>query len=350
MTKHKLLINGEWVEPASNDWFESFNPYTAEPWALIPRGTAADVDRAVAAARDAYYGDWRKLTATARGAMLRKLADLIAAQANDLAEIETMDNGKLIAEMRGQLNYIPQWFNYFGGLADKIEGRVIPIDKPGVFNFTREEPLGVIAAVTPWNSPLMLACWKLAPALAAGNTVVWKPSEYSSVSALVFGELFAKAGFPPGVVNIVTGFGHEVGEPLITHRHVAKIAFTGGDATGERVYGLAAKGIRDTGAPKVTLASNRNGPVVTAGGLVFVGTWSDRTVRAFDKTSGKVLWEQELEANPEGLAAVYEAGGRQYVVFCGAARPPESAPGEGFAWKAGKPEKQGYYVFALPKK
>jgi aldehyde dehydrogenase (NAD+) len=121
---------------------------------------------------------------------------------------------------------------------------VIPIDKPGVFNFTREEPLGVVAAITPWNSPLLLATWKLAPALAAGNTVVWKPSEFSSVSALAFGQLFEQAGFPPGVVNIVTGFGNEVGEPLITHRDVAKIAFTGGDRTGEHVYGLAAKGIK----------------------------------------------------------------------------------------------------------
>ena len=146
--------------------------------------------------------------------------------------------------MRGQLNYIPQWFRYFGGLADKIEGRVIPIDKPGVFNFTREEPLGVVAAITPWNSPLLLAAWKLAPALAAGNTVVWKPSEFSSVSALAFGELFERAGFPPGVVNIVTGFGDEVGEPLITHRDVAKVAFTGGDKTGEHVYQLAARGLK----------------------------------------------------------------------------------------------------------
>ncbi|HEY3824824.1 MAG TPA: aldehyde dehydrogenase [Bryobacteraceae bacterium] len=248
MKKHRMLIGGEWVEPQSGEWFESVNPFTASPWALIPRGTAPDVDRAVAAARSAYYGDWRKLNATARGNLLRKLADLIAAEAGRLAEIETTDNGKLIAEMRAQLNYIPNWFHYFGGLADKLEGRVIPIDKPGVFNFTREEPLGVIAAITPWNSPLMLAAWKLAPALAAGNTVVWKPSEFSSVSALAFGELFERAGFPPGVVNIVTGFGNEVGEPLITHRHVAKIAFTGGDRTGEHVYGLAAKGIK-----KITL-------------------------------------------------------------------------------------------------
>jgi (Z)-2-((N-methylformamido)methylene)-5-hydroxybutyrolactone dehydrogenase len=245
MQKHRMLIGGQRVEPASGEWFESINPYTAQPWALVPRGGREDVDRAVSAARSAFSGDpWRNLTATARGDLLRRLADLIAADATKLAEIETTDNGKLIAEMRGQLEYIPQWFRYFGGLADKIEGRVIPIDKPGVFNFTREEPLGVVAAITPWNSPLLLASWKLAPALAAGNTVVWKPSEFSSVSALVFGDLFERAGFPPGVVNIITGYGQEVGEPLITHPAVAKIAFTGGDRTGEHVYGLAARGIK----------------------------------------------------------------------------------------------------------
>ncbi len=245
MQQRKLLIDGKWVEPTSGTWFESTNPFTAQVWALVPRGGKDDVDRAVAAAKTAFYGDdWRKLTATARGELLRRLADLIAADAENLAQIESTDNGKLIAEMRSQLNYIPQWFRYFGGLADKIEGRVIPIDKSGVFNFTREEPLGVVAAITPWNSPLLLATWKLAPALAAGNTVVWKPSEFSSVSALVFGELFERAGFPPGVVNIVTGYGNEVGEPLIMHRDVAKIAFTGGDRTGEHVYALAARGIK----------------------------------------------------------------------------------------------------------
>jgi (Z)-2-((N-methylformamido)methylene)-5-hydroxybutyrolactone dehydrogenase len=245
LKKHRMLIGGQWVQPASATWFESLNPYTAAPWALIPRGSREDVEAAVTAAKSAFYGDaWHQLTATARGALLFKLADRIAADAARLSEIETTDNGKLIAEMRGQLNYIPQWFRYFGGLADKIEGRVIPIDKPGVFNFTREEPLGAVAAVTPWNSPLLLAAWKLAPALAAGNTVVWKPSEFSSVSALAFGELFERAGFPPGVVNIVTGYGGEVGEPLISHRDVAKVAFTGGDKTGEHVYQLAARGLK----------------------------------------------------------------------------------------------------------
>ena len=245
MKKHRMLVDGAWLDPATGEWFESVNPYTAQPWALIPRGGSADVDRAVAAARKAFYGkEWRGLTASARGALLRKLADLLAVEADRLAELETTDNGKLLAEMRAQLHYAPKWIHYFAGLADKIEGRVLPTDKPGFFNFTREEPLGVIAAITPWNSPLLLAIWKLAPALAAGNTVVLKPSEHSSVSALVFGELFEKAGFPPGVVNIITGFGNEVGEPLITHRDVAKVAFTGGDRTGQAVYEQAARGIK----------------------------------------------------------------------------------------------------------
>jgi aldehyde dehydrogenase (NAD+) len=244
MTKHLMLIGGARVPAASGEWFDSFNPYTGQAWAQAPRGGVEDVNRAVAAARRAFYGDWRTLTASARGALLRRLGDLIAENAARLAEIETTDNGKLIAEMRGQLHYIPQWFYYFGGLADKIEGRVIPIDKPGVFNYTRAEPLGVVAAITPWNSPLLLAAWKLAPALAAGNTVVWKPSEHASISALAMADLFEQAGFPPGVVNIVTGFGSEVGEPLITHADVAKVAFTGGDKTGEHVYQLAARGIK----------------------------------------------------------------------------------------------------------
>jgi acyl-CoA reductase-like NAD-dependent aldehyde dehydrogenase len=245
MQKTKMLIGGKWVEPAAQDWFESENPYTGKPWAWVPRGRAADVERAVSAAHEAFrHGPWRSLTASARGALLRRLGDVVAKHADRLSEIETRDNGKLLAEMRAQLRYIPHWFYYFAGLADKVEGRVIPIDKPGVLNFTREEPLGVVAAITPWNSPLILATWKLAPALAAGNTVVWKPSEYSSMSALAFGELFEVAGLPPGVVNIVTGYGSEIGEALITHRHVAKIAFTGGDVTGQRVYELAARGIK----------------------------------------------------------------------------------------------------------
>jgi acyl-CoA reductase-like NAD-dependent aldehyde dehydrogenase len=245
MQRLSMLIGGDWVDAEGGETFETDNPYLGAPWALVPRAKPADVDHAVEAARKAFCDSrWRAISATARGAMLRRLADLIAAEADRLAEVETRDNGKLITEMRTQLRYIPQWFHYFGGLADKIEGRVIPIDKPGMVNFTREQPLGVVAAITPWNSPLMLATWKLAPALAAGNTIVWKPSEFSSVSALEFGRLFEKAGFPPGVVNIVTGFGGEIGAHLVSHPDVAKVAFTGGDRTGQGVYELAARSIK----------------------------------------------------------------------------------------------------------
>ena len=245
MKRYQMLIGGEWVDAEGGATFESENPFLGGPWALVPKATPADVDRAVEAAFDAFRApDWRRISASARGAILRRLGDVVTREADRLAELETRDNGKLIAEMRAQLRYLPQWFYYFGGLADKIEGRVIPIDKPGVFNFTRQEPIGVVAAITPWNSPLLLAAWKLAPALAAGNTVVWKPSEFSSVSALEFGELIEKAGIPRGVINIVTGFGNEVGEPLVTHPGVGKVAFTGGDRTGQGVYELAARSIK----------------------------------------------------------------------------------------------------------
>ncbi|WP_428099205.1 aldehyde dehydrogenase [Candidatus Rariloculus sp.] len=241
----RMLIGGEWVDSRSGQTFESFNPFTGKPWALVPRATPEDVGAAVAAARAAFEdSSWRELSATDRGVLLGRVADLIAERADGLAELETRDNGKLITEMGAQLRYLPQWFRYYAGLADKLEGRVIPIDRPGMFNFTIEEPLGVVAALTPWNSPLMLGTWKLAPALAAGNTCVWKPSEHASVSALEFGKLFAEAGFPPGVVNIVSGFGNEIGDALVGHKDIAKVAFTGGDATGQRVYETAAKQIK----------------------------------------------------------------------------------------------------------
>ena len=242
MQKYQMYIDGKYVDPASGKWFDSYNPYTGEPWAQIAQGNAEDADRAVRAAHKAYTeGPWPQLTPSQRGLLLHKLGDLVARDARKLAETEVRDNGKLIAEMQGQLNYIPQWYYYFGGLADKIQGAVIPLDKKGFFNFTRHEPLGVVGAITPWNSPLLLAAWKLAPALAAGNTVVIKPSEFTSASTLEFVKLFEEAGFPPGVVNVVTGFGKDVGTPLVEHPLVKKIAFTGSDATGRAINELAAK-------------------------------------------------------------------------------------------------------------
>jgi (Z)-2-((N-methylformamido)methylene)-5-hydroxybutyrolactone dehydrogenase len=245
MQKYQMHIGGQWLDAADGEVFESSNPYTGKPWALIPRGRAADAERAVEAAHDAFSsGPWPRLTASARGHLLRRLGDLVAENAERLARIEVTDNGKLISEMLGQLRYVPQWYYYFGGLADKLEGAVIPIDKPDTFNFTRHEPLGVCVAITPWNSPLLLATWKLAPGLAAGNTFVLKPSEFTSASALEFVKLVEQAGFPPGVVNVVTGFGPEVGEPLVVHPKVAKIAFTGSEAGGQRLYEAAARGLK----------------------------------------------------------------------------------------------------------
>jgi acyl-CoA reductase-like NAD-dependent aldehyde dehydrogenase len=246
LEKLQMYIDAEWHAPASGDYIETFNPFTGKPWALVPRGNASDIDLAVGAAHKAFTsGEWPKLTATARGHLLRRLGDLVSENAEYLAEIEVKDNGKLIAEMGVQTRYAAQWYYYFGGLADKIEGGILPIDKPDHFTYTTHEPLGVIAMIIPWNSPLLLLTWKLAAALAAGNTVVVKPSEYTSASALAFAELVKKAGFPKGVFNVVTGYGQEAGEPLVTHSDVAKIAFTGGSESGTRVYEKAAAGLKN---------------------------------------------------------------------------------------------------------
>jgi (Z)-2-((N-methylformamido)methylene)-5-hydroxybutyrolactone dehydrogenase len=256
LPRYRMFIGGVWTDAASGEWFESFDPYAGKPWALIARGGASDVESAVAAAHTAFTsGDWPKMKATQRGALLRRLGDLIARDAEKLATLEVRDNGKLLAEMGGQLRYLPQWYYYYGGLADKIEGAVIPIDKPDMLNFTRHEPVGVVAAITPWNSPLLLTSWKLAPALAAGCTLVLKPSEHTSASILEFCKLIEEAGFPKGVVNVITGFGAEVGAPLVAHPKVAKVAFTGGDASGQKVYEAAARGLK-----KVTLELGGKSP------------------------------------------------------------------------------------------
>ncbi len=248
MQKYLMYVGGEWVSPSSGEWFESYNPFTGEPWAMIPRGNAQDADNAVRTAHAAFTeGPWPQMTPTQRGALLRKLGDLVAQNAQHLAEVEVRDNGKLIAEMAAQLSYCPQWYYYFGGLADKVQGAVIPLDKKGYFNFTRYEPLGVVVAITPWNSPLMLTAWKLAPALAAGNTVVLKPSEFTSASVLEFVKLVEQAGIPAGVVNVVTGYGKEVGMPLVEHPLTRKIAFTGSDATGRLINETAARGFKKVG-------------------------------------------------------------------------------------------------------
>jgi acyl-CoA reductase-like NAD-dependent aldehyde dehydrogenase len=256
MKNYQLLIDGEWVEPASGAYFESVEPFSGRPWARIARGNAADVDRAVQAAHDAFTtGPWSELTATDRGAALRRLAGLLEANAEPIGRIEQRDNGKLITEVAGQAKGAAQWLYYYAGLADKIVGQVVPMPKPGVINMVKYEPLGVVAAITPWNSPLSLTLWKVAPALAAGNTVVIKPSEFTSASILEFAALCTEAGIPRGVMNVVTGFGPEVGAPLVAHKLVAKVAFTGGDAAGQRVNQAAAADFK-----KVTLELGGKSP------------------------------------------------------------------------------------------
>lgn len=245
LKKYQIYIGGKWCDAESGETFESEDPFTGEPWALIPKCGEGDVNKAVEAAYAAWdSGPWADTTATARGRMMRKLGDLIAENGTSLAQTEVRDNGKLISEMQAQCQYLPEWYYYYGGLADKITGSVISTDKPDTLNYTLREPVGVCAMIIPWNSPLLLVAWKLAPALAAGCTAVIKPSEFTSASLLEFMKLVEEAGFPPGVVNVVTGTGKETGEPLVTHPKVAKVAFTGGGLSGRRVYELAAAGLK----------------------------------------------------------------------------------------------------------
>lgn len=244
MQTYRHYIEGEWVDPRDGKWFDTVNPYTGQPWARIAHGGAGDVEHAVKAARNAFEGEWSSLRPSQRGRLLLRLADLIEQHAAHLAEIEVRDNGKLYAEMSLQTKYMAGWYRYYGGLADKVEGAVIPTDKTNTFNFTRYEPLGVVGMITPWNSPLLLLSWKLAAALAAGNTAVIKPSEFTSASTLEFMPLFEEAGFPKGVVNTVTGFGADVGAALVGHSDVVKIAFTGSDLSGQKIYETAAKDLK----------------------------------------------------------------------------------------------------------
>jgi acyl-CoA reductase-like NAD-dependent aldehyde dehydrogenase len=238
LKRYEHYINGEWCEAASGETFESLNPATGEAWYSAAYGSDEDVDRAVGAARRALGGEWSELTPTQRGKSLRRLGDLIGEVGEDLAIVETSDNGKLIREMRGQMRSLPEWFYYFAGAADKIHGETIPTPNREILNYTLREPVGVVGAITPWNSPLLLTALKLAPALAAGNTIVIKPSEHASASILDLMSLVEQAGFPAGVVNTVTGDGR-AGHALAAHPGVDKVAFTGGTETGRRVGAAA---------------------------------------------------------------------------------------------------------------
>ena len=236
LARYQLFIDGAWCDPADGANFESINPASGEPWAIMPAASEADVDRAVSAAKRALYdGPWASMTATQRGKLIRRLGDLVHEHAGNLGEVETIDSGKLARETRSQTRYVADYYWYYAGLADKIEGATLPIDKPDLHVFTSREPIGVVAAIVPWNAQMFLSATKLGPALAAGNTVVLKASEEAPAPMLEFARLIEAAGFPPGVVNVITGFGEPCGRALTSHADVGRVAFTGGPATARRV-------------------------------------------------------------------------------------------------------------------
>lgn len=247
----KMLIGGRWLEDASGKTFPTYNPATGEVLAQVAEGNSADVDRAVTAARKAFEsGPWRTLTASERGRLIWKLADLVESHLEEFAQLESLDNGKPVGVARtADVPLAVDLFRYMGGWMTKIEGNTIPISvpyTPGVryLAYTLREPVGVVAQIIPWNFPLLMAAWKLGPALAAGCTIVLKPVEQTPLSALRLGELICEAGFPNGVVNIVPGYGETAGAAQAAHPDVDKVAFTGSTEVGKHILGAASRNLK----------------------------------------------------------------------------------------------------------
>jgi len=252
-----MLIGGQWVEAASGKAFETIDPSTGEVLARVAEGDSEDINRAVTAARKAFEsGPWPKMTPSQRGRLLWKVAELIEQHADELAQLETLDNGKPIKYSKGgDVPLTADHFRYFAGWATKIEGDTIPVSIPNMFTYSLREPLGVVGQIIPWNFPLQMASWKLAPALACGNTVILKPAEQTPLTALRLGELICEAGFPDGVVNIVPGFGETAGAALAAHPDVDKIAFTGSTEVGKKILQASAGNLK-----KVTLELGGKSP------------------------------------------------------------------------------------------
>jgi aldehyde dehydrogenase (NAD+) len=242
MREYQLFIGGEFAPGVSGETFDAVNPYRGEPWARLASASAPDVEAAVAAALVA-QPKWAALNGAARATILNRIADVIVEHADEMAVFESTDNGKIIRETRSQMLFAARLFRFFAGYADKLYGKVIPLDQPTVFDFTTREPYGVVGLITAWNSPITLLCNKLPAALAAGNTVVIKPSEHASVSTLELCRLLQKAGLPPGVVNVVTG-GPDVGSAIVDHRDIAKISFTGSPSVGRRIAAAAGAALK----------------------------------------------------------------------------------------------------------
>jgi len=235
LKEYKMFINGSWVDSESNKTFESLNPENNEPWAKVPEASAKDVNKAVEAAQKAFEGEWPKLFPKERAKFLKEIANQLRENAELLGKIETIDTGKLFKETKTQANYIAEYYDYYAGLADKVEGTVLPIDKANMQVITTRVPIGVVAAIIPWNSQMLLTAVKLAPALAMGNTMVIKSSELAPATLFEFAKLIEKTGIPKGVVNIISGFGEPCGKALTSHNFVERVAFTGGPETARHI-------------------------------------------------------------------------------------------------------------------
>ena len=326
-------IDGAYHETVDDRWIASLDPYEGVPWAEVPRGGAEDADRAVIAARRAMRtGPWATLSATARGKILRAIGDQLLESLEDLAICEVRDNGKLLTEMRGQLRHAAEVWYYYAGLADKIEGSVAPVEKSEMLAMTFHEPVGVVLALTAWNAPLNFLSLKCAPALAAGCAVVVKPSEFSSVSSLEFAALTKTAGLPDGVLNVVTGFGPEIGAPLVEHPDIAHISFTGSNVTGTNVYAAAAKHMKrvhmelggkspnvvfDDCDPALALAGVVSGVFGAAGQMCTAGSrllvqnsirtaFTERVVEAARSVRVGAPMDPETQMGPISTAPQYE--------------------------------------------
>src|SRR3954453_21765060 len=232
LPQYDLYVAGGTFPPANGRFYETVDPYTGAPWARVPDAGDEDVDRAVGAARSAFEGEWSALTGFQRSRLMHRLADLVERDAGRLAELESRDSGKLLREFSGQMTAVAGWYRYYAGWADKLVGESIPSDKPNFVCFTQRVPVGVVAAVVPWNSPLLLLTWKLAPALATGCTMVVKPSDHTPVTALELAKLVTQAGIPDGGRNVIPGDGPAGGRALVRHPGVDKVAFTGSTKTG----------------------------------------------------------------------------------------------------------------------
>ena len=253
----KMFIDGQWVDSESGKKIETLNPENNEVWATVPEANAKDVDKAVKAAQKAFDNSWSNLHPRDRAKYLKSLANLLRDNAEHLGTIETIDTGKIFRETKTQANYIAEYYDYFAGLADKVEGTVVPIDKPDMQVTTTRIPIGVVAAIIPWNSQMLLTAVKLAPALAMGNTVVIKASELAPVTLLEFAKLVERSGIPKGVVNIITGLGEPCGKALTSHDLVEKIAFTGGPETAKHIVKNSAENLS-----QVSLELGGKSPVV----------------------------------------------------------------------------------------